>query len=200
MPFRPEAEGRLALPHHEFALGVVARVGQLRYAEHRSVPDIHAHLTQPGVALAERTVTNLLDRYDELSAVALADDDRLHAILQTRGRVVLAIDGLQPDVGHEVLWVLRDVLSGEILLAKSLLSARNQDLAALLEQVRANCPVPIAGDVRDRCGDDRRGRDHARQLHRRGQAIRPRRCSRARRAGFGRAPGIGGGVEPAPRT
>ena len=25
------------------------------------------------------------------------------------GRVILAIDGLQPDVGHEVLWVLRDV-------------------------------------------------------------------------------------------
>lgn len=149
VPFRPEAEGRSALPHHEFALDVVARVGHLRYAEHRSVPEIHAHLTQLGVALAERTVTNLLDRYDELLAVALADDDRLHAVLQTRGRVVLAVDGLQPDVGHEVLWVLRDVLSGEILLAKSLLSARNSDLAALLEQVKTNCPVPIAGVVSD---------------------------------------------------
>ena len=94
------------------------------------MPEIHAHLIRLGVALAERTVTNLLDRYDELLAVALADDGRLRATLQTRGRVVLAIDGLQPDVGHEVLWVLRDVLSGEILLARSLLSARNQDLAA----------------------------------------------------------------------
>ena len=149
VPFRPEAEGRLALPHHEFTLDVLARVGRLRYAEHRSVPEIHAHLTQLGVVLAERTVTNLLDRYDELLAVALADDDRLRAALQPRGRVVLAIDGLQPDVGHEVLWILRDVLSGEILLAKSLLSARNQDLAALLEQVKANCPVPITGIVSD---------------------------------------------------
>ena len=149
VPFRPEAEGRIAIPHHEFTLDVVTRVGRLRYTEHRSVPEIHAHLTQLGVALAARTVTNLLDRYDELLAVALADDDRLRAVLQTRGRVVLAIDGLQPDVGHEVLWILRDVLSGEILLAKSLLSARNQDLAALLEQVKANCPVPIAGVVSD---------------------------------------------------
>jgi hypothetical protein len=39
----------------------------------------------------------------------------------------LAIDGLQPDVGHEVLWVLRDCLSGEILLAKSLLSSTAPD-------------------------------------------------------------------------
>ena len=149
VPFRPEAEGRLALPHHEFTLDVLACIGRLRYTEHRSVPEIHAHLTQLGVTLAERTVTNLLDRYDELLAVALADDDRLRVALQQRGRVILAIDGLQPDVGHEVLWILRDVLSGEILLAKSLLSARNQDLATLLEQVKANCPVPIAGVVSD---------------------------------------------------
>ena len=43
--------------------------------------------------------------------------------LARQGRIVLAIDGLQPDVGHEVLWVLRDVISGEILLARSLLSS-----------------------------------------------------------------------------
>ena len=60
-----------------------------------------------------------------------------------------ALDGLQPDVGHEVLWVLRDVLSGEILLAKSLLSARSRDLAALLTRVRAACGVPVAGVISD---------------------------------------------------
>src|SRR5918996_903436 len=41
-PYRPEAEGRFALPHHEFGLDVIALVGRLRYAEHRSVPEIHA--------------------------------------------------------------------------------------------------------------------------------------------------------------
>ena len=80
-------------------------------------------MTRRGVALAQRTVTNLLDRYDELRALATADPQRLRPLLREQGRVVLAIDGLQPDVGHEVLWVLRDCLSGEVLLAKSLLSA-----------------------------------------------------------------------------
>src|SRR5262245_34806678 len=37
-PYRPEAEGRFALPHHEFGLDVIAAVGALRYAEHKSVP------------------------------------------------------------------------------------------------------------------------------------------------------------------
>ena len=148
-PYRPEAEGSFALPRHEFGLDVIALVGRLRYAEHRSVPEIRTHLVGRGVSVSERAVTNLLDRYDELLAVALADDRRLARILTAQGRVVLALDGLQPDVGHEVLWVLRDCLSGEILLAKSLLSARQRDLAELLTAVKAVCPVPAAAVVSD---------------------------------------------------
>lgn len=148
-PYRPEGEGAVALPRHEFGLDVIALIGRLRYAEHRSVPEIRAHLVGRNVSVSERTVTNLLDRYDELLATALGDDRRLKNVLTAQGKVILAIDGLQPDVGHEVLWVIRDVLSGQILLARSLLSARNQDLAALLAQVRSACGVPVAGVVSD---------------------------------------------------
>jgi hypothetical protein len=148
-PYRPEAEGRYALPQHEFGLDVIALVGALRYAEHRSVPEIHRHLTGRGLAIAPRTVTNLLDRYDELLAVSLTDDRRLRGLLAAQGRVILAIDGLQPDVGHEVLWVLRDGLSGEVLLARSLLSGRQRDLAELIGRVRDGLGVPIAGVISD---------------------------------------------------
>jgi hypothetical protein len=103
-PYRPEAEGALVLPQHEFGLDVIALIGAWRYREHRSVPEIHRGLRERGVAIAERTVTHLLDRYDELVATTLADHDRLRAVLARQGRVILALDGLQPDVGHEVLW------------------------------------------------------------------------------------------------
>jgi hypothetical protein len=73
----------------------------------------------------------------------------LKKILAKQGRVILAVDGLQPDVGHEVLWVIRDCIGGEILLAKSLLSARQKELADLLTKVKDACPVPIAGVVSD---------------------------------------------------
>ena len=63
--------------------------------------------------------------------------------------MVLAIDGLQPDVGHEVLWVLRDVLSGEVLLARSLLSSTRDDLAKLIGEVKEALAVPIVGVVSD---------------------------------------------------
>src|SRR3954467_15930798 len=37
-PYRPAPEPHFALPHHEFGLDVMALVGRLRYAEHRSIP------------------------------------------------------------------------------------------------------------------------------------------------------------------
>jgi hypothetical protein len=148
-PYRPEAEGRFALPRHEFGLDVLVRIGALRYADHRSIPEIHRDLVGRGVSVAQRTVTNLLDRYDELLAVRLSDDRRLQRILKRQGKVVLAIDGLQPDMGHEVLWVIRDCLSGAVLLAKSLLSARQQDLADLLRTVADAVGVPIQAVVTD---------------------------------------------------
>lgn len=64
-------------------------------------------------------------------------------------RVILALDGLQPDVGHEVLWVVRDCLSGTLLLARALLSASTVDLAALLREVVTALPVPVAGVISD---------------------------------------------------
>ena len=148
-PYRPEEEGRLALPKHEFGLDVIAYVGTLRYAQHRSLPEIYEHLRSRGVTIAPRTVMHLLERYDELLTLSLTDTARLQRMTQAQGRVILALDGLQPDVGHEVLWVLRDCLSGEVLLARSLLSATQPDLAVLLRSVRQNVPVPIVGIVSD---------------------------------------------------
>lgn len=52
------------MPQHEFGLDVIALVGRLRHAEHRSVPEIHAELVRRGVPICARSVSNLLDRYD----------------------------------------------------------------------------------------------------------------------------------------
>jgi hypothetical protein len=82
-------------------------------------------------------------------APRLGDQKRLHERLAQQGRVILAIDGLQPDVGHEVLWILRDCLSGEVLLARSLLSATEADLAGLLREVQQALAVPISAVLSD---------------------------------------------------
>jgi len=148
--YRPEEEGSWALPHGEFGLDVIALVGTLRFREHRSVPEIHQELLCRGVQIAERSVTYLIERYEELVTVHVRDRDRIHQILNKQGRVILAIDGLQPDAGHEVLWVIRDVLSQETLLARPLLSSAQGDIATLLREVKDLLPpVPVKGIISD---------------------------------------------------
>jgi len=148
-PVRPEEEGAWALPHGEFGLDVIAFIGSLRYRQHRSVPEITKALQDLHVAIAPRTVTSLLERYEELLALRLADQTRLTDCLKQQGHVILALDGLQPFKNHDVLWVLRDTLSGEVLLARSLESARQEDLADLLREVKDALPVPIHAVVSD---------------------------------------------------
>ena len=149
VPMRPEQEGRILLPHHEFGLDIIAMIGRLRHAEHRSLAEIHGELTRRGVPICVRSVGNLLDRHDELLALSLSVVARLRRITASAGRVILALDVLQPDVGHEVLWVLRDVLRGEVLLARSLVCSGRDDRARLIGEVKGALEVPIAGVISD---------------------------------------------------
>jgi hypothetical protein len=82
---------------------------------------MHQRLQARGLAISEREVTHLMQRYEEVVTLRVTDRERVKARLQQQGRVILALDGLPPDVGHEVLWVVRDCLSEEILLARPLL-------------------------------------------------------------------------------
>jgi len=148
-PYRPETEGRWALPGHEFGLDIIAQIGTWRYQGHRTVVEIHTDLRQQGVQISQRSVTNLLARYDELVALSVQSNARLQHVLSQQGRVILAIDGAQPDVGHEVLWVIRDCLSGEVLLARVLLSSTQDDLATLIDEVVNVLPVPVEGVISD---------------------------------------------------
>src|SRR5439155_15343366 len=148
-PYRPEEEGGYALPHGEIGLDVIASVCAQRFGEHRSVPEIHRALEARQLTVCERSVTNLIQRYEELVSLHVLDCPRLTERLLAQGRAVLAIDGLQPDVGHAVLWVIRECLSGEVLLARPLLSATESDLAALFREVLQMLPVPVVGVISD---------------------------------------------------
>ena len=78
----------------------------------------------------------------------LADPKRLGESLGKQKQVLLALEGWPPAVGPEVLWVLRDCWSGEVLLAGSLLGASEEDLGPLRSEVASAgqvLEVPLRG-------------------------------------------------------
>ena len=79
-PYRPEAEGSLALPHGEYGLDVITLVGLVRYRHHHSLAELHRVLRDRGLSIGERTVLNLLARYEELVSLHLSEPQRLQRI------------------------------------------------------------------------------------------------------------------------
>ena len=65
-------------------------------------------------------------------------------LLDSQEQVILAIDGLQPQVGHPVRWVIRDCISESILLARSLLSSRGEEIASMLFEVVEALPQIVS--------------------------------------------------------
>jgi hypothetical protein len=149
-PYRPEAEGAWALPHGAYGLDVIALVGFLRYRRHQSLAEIHQSLHERGVAIGERTVLNLLARYEELVTLHMTDWQRLQPLVQKQGSLILAVDGLKPDVGRRPSsgWFVIVSQVNCCLLGHGS-SEREADLVMLLKEVQDAFAVPIRGVISD---------------------------------------------------
>jgi hypothetical protein len=145
----PLEEGHLVLPHDEYGLDVGVFIGAHRYQTRASTLQIHAALRTHPVPISQRNVRYLLERYDERVALSVRHPPERCARLDAQGRLILAMDGWQPEVGHEVLWVIREVLSAEVLAVRRLLSSSHGDLAALLREAVAGFSAPVVGVVSD---------------------------------------------------
>ncbi|HEY1354358.1 MAG TPA: hypothetical protein VGF67_32515 [Ktedonobacteraceae bacterium] len=80
-------------PHGECGLDVIALIGAWRFREHRRVPEMHQRLQARKLVTSEQAVTHLLHRSDELVSLHSTDRERIAALLQEQGHVVLALDG-----------------------------------------------------------------------------------------------------------
>ncbi len=54
---------------------------------------MHQALQARGISIAQRSVTYLMQRYEELVTLHITDQERIKARLQKQGHVILALDG-----------------------------------------------------------------------------------------------------------
>lgn len=152
--YRPSEEGRLVLKGHEFGLDVAVLAGEQHLRQNVSIPRIHKILRdERHISICERSVGNLVDDYVALCECVAGDTERLRARLAQQGGIVLSVDGVQYDDRSPVLYVQRDVLSGEVLYAERRLARAADDLVPMLERSRdlaRDLGVPILGVVSDK--------------------------------------------------
>jgi hypothetical protein len=148
--YRPHQEDALALRGYTFGLDVVARIGELRYREHLAITKIREQLKRDAhLSISLKEVALLCEVFLALVTTVAHHDEELIAQLKTGGGIVLAIDGVQAEKSHETLYILRDVPSGRVLVAKTLLSSATGEIEQLIEEVLV-LGLPIVGVISDK--------------------------------------------------
>jgi len=128
------AEMMLAPPYWTIGWDVFAWMGHRRFARHWSVPQIRAELKDSyGIAVSPDLIEDYLRRYQVIVAARESAPEHLADVYREVKDVVLTIDGLQPEKGHETLYVVRELRLKRIWFAVPLLSSSTPEVKRVLE-------------------------------------------------------------------
>src|SRR5215831_7384307 len=127
--------------HRIFTLqGPVEVVCKLAHCSDRqwSVPQIRSELADTyQISLSADAVEDALRRYQTMLAARQQDPQVVATAYRHVDALVLRIDGLQPEQGHETLYVVRELNAKRIWFAEALLSSSADEVRRLLSQARA---------------------------------------------------------------
>jgi hypothetical protein len=136
------------------AWDVFAWIGHRRFARHWSVPQICAELSDSHrIDLSEDAVEDYVRQYEVMVAARHTDLEQMRRAYTQTKSLVLAIDGLQPEKGHETLYVVRELTQKRVWFAEPLLSSTNDEVRRVLARARKIAEaldVPVSGWMSDK--------------------------------------------------
>jgi len=145
----------LALPGFTFGLDWILLIGHLRLGHHLTLDQTHQavqeRLARYGVTISRREILYLFEASCSLlrAAQEWSADPPWRAEVEANGGVLLALDGIQPDKGHETIYLLRDLLSGHLLGARNLLSSETRVIQEELLAPIVAWGIPVLGVLSD---------------------------------------------------
>src|SRR5665213_978074 len=150
----PLEEMGIAPPRLMVGWDVFAWIGHRRFARHWSVPQICAELSDSHtIALSEDAVEDYVRQYAVMVAARHTDPEQMQQAYAQTKSLVLAIDGLQPEKGHETLYVVRELTQKRVWFAEPLLSSTNDEVRRVLaraRQIAKSLGLPVAGWMSDK--------------------------------------------------
>jgi len=133
----PEAEAALCLPRSIFGWDVFCWIGHRRFSRHWSVPQIRRELQDSyQIRVSDDAIEDVIARYQAIVAAREQDPERLAEIYHDVDDVVLSIDGLQPEKGHETLYVVRELTRKRVWFGEPLVSSSAAEVHRLIVRAR----------------------------------------------------------------
>ena len=135
--FSPEQEQLYAMPRWGIGWDVFCWMGQRRFSRHWSVPQIRHELSDSyGIQLSEDAIEDHIALYQRMVAARHQDLQVMRGAYRDSSDVVLTIDGLQPEKGHETLYVVREVTRHRVWFAEPLLSGATDEIRQLFVRAK----------------------------------------------------------------
>lgn len=136
--FGPEQELTVAMPRWLIGWDVFCWLGHRRFARHWSVPQLRAELQDSyRIELSADAIEDYLQRYQCMLAARQQDFALMQEEYAATREVVLSIDGLQPEKGHETLYVVRELGHERVWFAQPLLSSATEEIRPLIVQAKS---------------------------------------------------------------
>lgn len=133
----PELEITIALPKWAVGWDVFCGIGHRRCSRHRSVSQIRSDLWDDyGIALSADSITRYIGYYQVLLAARQQDPESLRRQYDVVDEIILSIDGLQPEKGHETLYVVRELTQKRVWFAEPLISATADEVRRLIKKAK----------------------------------------------------------------
>jgi hypothetical protein len=150
----PKSEIPITMPRWKISWDLLLWMGFRRLKRHWSVPQIRNELLDNyQVTLSEDTITEYLSKYQLMVAARHQDMARWQDEYKDCSDVILTIDGLQPEKGHETLYVVRELRKQRVWFAESLLSSTNAEILKLIQRAKKlsqELGKPVRGWVSDK--------------------------------------------------
>jgi hypothetical protein len=152
--FSPEAELSISMPRWCLGWEVVCWLGHRRFSRHWSVPQLRLEVHDTHrLRLSDDAIETYIGRYQTMLAARQQDPEELAGAYRAIGSLVLTIDGLQPEKGHETLYVVRELMRKRVWFAEPLLSSATQEgrrLIILARQWAAHLDKPVRAWMSDK--------------------------------------------------
>jgi len=135
--YGPEQESGYAMPRWGIGWDVFCWIGQRRFSRHWSVPQIRNELRDTyDLRLSDDAIEDHIASYQNMVAARHQDPQELAAVYCDTQEIVLTIDGLQPEKGHETLYVVREVTHSRVWFAEPLLSGATDEIRKLFDRAQ----------------------------------------------------------------
>jgi MULE transposase domain len=129
----PEMEPTIAPPQWAIGWDVFCWIGHRRFSRHWAVPQIRGELIDTyGIDLSESAIIKYIRRYQAMLAARQQDPEKLRQQYEAVDEIILTIDGLQPEKGHEALYVVRELTQKRVWFAVALISASDEEVQRLI--------------------------------------------------------------------